>query len=67
MEVTLKLHAYSLIIQHAANVLFFSYTYGCFFLLIKSLQFDKEQMASLAEANQALKQQVEQMQEEAKK
>lgn len=38
-----------------------------FFLLIKSLQFDKEQMASLAEANQALKQQVEQMQEEAKK
>lgn len=38
-----------------------------FFLPIKSLQFDKEQMASLAEANQALKQQVEQMQEEAKK
>lgn len=40
---------------------------GAFFLLIKSLQFDKEQMASLTEANQALKQQVEQMQEEAKK
>jgi len=34
---------------------------------IKSLQFDKEQMASLAEANQTLKLQVEQMQEEAKK
>ena len=40
---------------------------GVFFLPIKSLQFDKEQMASLAEANEALKQQVEQMQEEAKK
>lgn len=40
---------------------------GVFFLPIKSLQFDKEQMVSLAEANQALKQQVEQMQEEAKK
>lgn len=40
---------------------------GTFFHPTKSLQFDKEQMASLAEANQALKQQVEQMQEEAKK
>lgn len=29
MEVTLKLCDYSLIIQHTANVLFFSY--GCFF------------------------------------
>lgn len=40
---------------------------GLLFLPVKSLQFDKEQMESLAEANQALKQQVEQMQEEAKK
>lgn len=34
-------------------------------LLLKSLQFDKEQMAALTEANEVLKRQMEELQQEA--
>jgi hypothetical protein len=34
---------------------------------LKSLQFDKEQMVALSEANEALKKQVEELQQEATK
>lgn len=36
-------------------------------LLLKSLQFDKEQMIALTEANEVLKKQIEELQQEATK
>ncbi|XP_021113395.1 golgin subfamily A member 3 isoform X2 [Heterocephalus glaber] len=42
-------------------------TYLQAFFSLKSLQFDKEQMVTLTEANEALKEQIEALQQEAKK